>query len=173
METIISKLKKIKELAERGEAGEADAAKARLLVLLEKYNLTLEDIGEEETFKYTFRYAFSDEKDLMLQCIAKVVDDPGLSYSYRKDRKKEFFVNLTEWQYIESKDLIKFHLKQYRDEKKKKMDAFYIAYLSKHTLFAESGSKEGSKLSEEEKQAILREFYSMDDHESYIKKLSE
>jgi len=171
METIISKLKKIKELADRGEAGEAQAAKNRLIVLLAKYNLTLADLGDEQTNKYTFRYAFADEKDLMLQCIAKVVDDPELPYSYRKDRKKEFFVELTEWQYIESTDLIKFHLKQYRDEKKKKMDAFHMAYLSKHTLFAESGVDGESKMTDEERNAIIREFRNMDDHETYIKKL--
>jgi hypothetical protein len=172
MDTIISKLKKIKELAERGEAGEAQAAKSMLITLLDKHGLTIEDIQEESTQKYTFRYAFSDEKDIMLQCISKVTDDPKLKYSYRRDRKKEFFVELTEWQYIESKDLINFHIKQYRDAKKKKMEAFKQAYLSRHSLFAESAEGGSSKLSEEELDAILREFYSMDDHDSYTKSLS-
>lgn len=173
METIISKLKKIKELAERGEAGEADVAKERLLALLDKHGLSLKDLEEDKKTKYTFRYAFSDEKDIMLQCISKVTDDPKLTYSYRRDRKKEFFVELTEWQYIESKDLIAFHIKQYRDAKKKKMAAFKSAYLSRHALFAESAKGESSKLSEEEIDAILREFYSMDDHDTYTKRLSE
>jgi len=172
METIISKLKKIKELAERGEAGEATAAKHMLMSLLDKHGLTLQDIQDEVTKKYTFRYAFADEKDLMLQCISKVADEPRLSYSYRRDRKKEFFVELTEWQYVEAKDLIAFHMKQYRDEKKKKMEAFYSAYLSRHKLFADSAEGSDGKLSPEELDAILREFYSMDDHDSYTKSLS-
>jgi hypothetical protein len=173
METIISRLKKIKVLAERGEAGEADVAKERLLVLLDKYGLSLKDLEEDKKTKYTFRYAFVDEKDLMLQCISKVTDDPKLSYSYRRDRKKEFYVELTEWQYVESKDLISFHIKQYRDARKKKMEAFKQAYLSRHRLFAESATGEGSKLSEEELDAILREFHSMDDHDTYTKSISE
>lgn len=173
METIISKLKKIKELAERGEAGEAQAAKAMLITLLQKHGLTLEDIQDEKTQKYTFRYAFADEKDLMLQCISKVADDPKLSYSYRRDRKKEFFVELTEWQYVESKDLIKFHLKQYRDKKKERMQSFFSAYLSRHALFAESSKGEAPKLTEEEIRRILREMDVMDDHDTYTKKLSE
>ena len=173
METIISKLKKIKELAERGEAGEAQVAKERLLTLLEKHSLTLADLEDEKTGKYTFRYAFSDEKDLMLQCISKVVDDPRLTYSWRRDKRKEFFVELTEWQYIEAKDLIKFHLKQYREKKKERMSSFHTAYLSRHALFAESAKGESSKLTEEELRRILREFDIMDDHDTYTKKLSE
>jgi len=171
MDTIIQRLKKIKELADRGEAGEALAAKAKLIDLLQKHNLSLEDIETEVKQSYKFKYAFSDEKDVMLQCISKVIDDPKMSYSHYRDKKKEFFVKLTEWQYIECKDLIQFHLKQYRDEKKRKMRAFFSAYLNRHSLFADSSEPGESKMSPEEYAEFVRAYRGLLDTETYAKKL--
>jgi hypothetical protein len=171
MDTIIERLKKVKELADRGEAGEALAAKAKLMELLKKYNISLEDIETDITNSYKFRYAFSDEKKVMLQCISKVIDDPKMTYSHYKDKKKEFFVKLTEWQYIESMDLIKFHLKQYRDEKKRKMRALFSAYLNRHELFADSSEPGDSKMSPEEYADFVRAYEGLLDSETYVKKL--
>ena len=171
MDTIIQRLKKIKELADRGEAGEALAAKAKLLELLQKHNLSLEDIETDTKQSYKFKYAFSDEKDVMLQCISKVLDDPKMPYSQYRNRKKEFFVKLSEWQYIECNDLIKFHLKQYRDEKKRRMKAFFSAYLNRHDLFAESSEVGDSKMSPEEYAEFVRAYQGLLDTETYAKKL--
>jgi len=172
METIIEKLKKVKELADRGEAGEALAAKALLFKLLEKHGLTLEDIEDEVKHQYLFKYAFAREKSVMLQCIAKVVDDPALRYSYRKDKRKEFWVEMTEWQYVEAKDMIEFHIKQFRRDLELKMDAFLSAYINKHNLFAESTEPGESKLTPEELAEFLRQYEGMSDQETYTKKLT-
>jgi len=131
----------------------------------------LEDIETEVKQSYKFKYAFSDEKDVMLQCISKVIDDPKMSYSHYRDKKKEFFVKLTEWQYIECKDLIQFHLKQYRDEKKRKMRAFFSAYLNRHSLFADSSEPGESKMSPEEYAEFVRAYRGLLDTETYAKKL--
>jgi len=171
METIIQKLKKVKELADRGEAGEALAAKAKLFELLQKHGLSIEDIEDDIKKSYTFRYAFTDEKRVMLQCISKVIDDPKMSYTFRRDRRKEFSVELTEWQYIESMDLIKFHLKQYREEKKRKMRALFSAYLNRHDLFAESSEPGESKMTPEEYAEFIRAYQGIMDNETYAKKL--
>jgi hypothetical protein len=171
MDTIIQKLKKVKELADRGEAGEALAAKAKLLELLGKHGLSLDDITEDIKKEYKFRYAFSDEKDIVLQCISKVVDDPRLSYSYRRDKRKEFFVKLTEWQYIEAKDLIDFHIRQYRAEKKRKMKALFSAYLNHHHLFADSSEPGNGKMTPEEYAEFIKAYSGLMDSETYAKKL--
>lgn len=173
METIIEKLKKVKELAERGEAGEAMAAKALLLKLLAKHGLTLEDIEDDVKHSYLFKYTFAREKTVMLQCISKITDDSKLSYSYRKDKRKEFWVDLTEWQYIEAKDMIEFHIKQFRKDLEMKMDAFLSAYLSKHHLFADSAESGDSKLTPEELAEFLRQYEGMSDQETYTKKLAQ
>lgn len=173
METIIEKLKKVKKLADRGEAGEALAAKALLLKLLEKHGLTLEDIETDVKNSYLFKYVFAREKTMMLQCISKVVDNPNLSYTHRKDKKKEFRVELTEWQYIEAIDMIEFHLDQFRKDMKLKMDAFLTAYITKHNLFAESSESGESKLTPEELTEFFRQYDGMADQETYIKKISE
>lgn len=171
METIIEKLKKVKELADRGEAGEALAAKALLMKLLEKHGLTLEDIEDDIKHSYLFKYTYAREKTVMLQCISKITDNPKLSYSYRKDKRKEFWVDLTEWQYVEAKDMIDFHLRQFRKDMELKMDSFLRAYLSKHNLFADSSEPGEGKLTPEELAEFLRQYEGMDLQETYTKKL--
>jgi len=173
METIIEKLKKVRALAERGEAGEAQAAKLMLDRLLSKHGLTIEDITDDVKHSYLFKYTFANEKSVMLQCISRVTDDPNLTYSHRKDKRKEFWVDLTEWQYIESKDMIDFHLKQFRKEMKIKMNAFLSAYINKHSLFADSAEGGESKLTPEELAELLRAYQGMDNQETYTKKLEE
>lgn len=164
MDIIIERLKKVKELAERGEAGEALAAREKLHILLNKHGLTIDDLENVEIHQYKFKYVTSAEMDIIIQCIAKVVDNPRLSYSYYKDKKREFFVKMTEWQYIEAKHLIDFHVKQFRKELKAQMKALVSAYASKHDLFASSKSSEGgSTLSPEEMQRLMSIYYSLDD----------
>lgn len=172
METIISRLKKVKELADRGESGEAIAAKNKLLILLEKHNLTLEDIIEDKKKDYKFKYVYSREKSIMLHCISKVTDNPNLEYSHYKNKKKEFFVKLTEWQYIESKDLINFHVSQFRKETEKKMKFLLSAYMNKHHLFAESAESSGKEMTPEEYAEFLKAYSGLSDNETYIKKLN-
>lgn len=171
METIIEKLKKVKTLAERGEAGEAKVAKRLLDLLLSKHGLTIEDITDDVKHSYLFKYAFANEKSVMLQCISRVTDDPKLTYSHRKDKRKEFWVDLTEWQYVEAKDMIEFHLKQFRKEMKLKMAAFLSAYINKHNLFADSEEGGESQLTPEQMEELIRAYQGMEGQETYTKKL--
>ena len=172
METIIEKLKKVKELMDRGEEGEALAAKNLLFKLLAKHGLTLDDITDDVKKSYLFKYVFAREKRMMLQCISKVADDPKLRYSHQNDKKKEFWVDLTEWQYIEVSDMIEFHVKQFRKEMELKMDAFLGAYINKHNLFAESSEPGESTLTPEELAEFLRQYEGMVGQETYTKKLT-
>ncbi len=170
-EFIIEKLKKVKELAERGVEGEAQAAKEKLDILLNKYGLTLKDLEEVKTNEYKFKYVTVYEKKIMIQCISKVLDNPQLTYSWYKDKKKEFFVEMTEWQFIEATSLIKFHIKQFRKEVKERMKAFFSAYCSKHTLFADSAEGGDAKMTPEEIALWLAAYYSMGDHKIFMKEL--
>jgi hypothetical protein len=171
METIIQKLKKIQELAEKGIEGEAKAAKIMLDKFLLQHNLTLDDIKQEKKEKRLFKYVTVHERSVMINCISKVLDDPKMTYSWYKNKKKEFFVEMTDWQYIEAQDLIKFHIKQFRKELKKKLEALTRAYIHNHNLFSETQSDgEGKKLSPEEISEILRAMEGLEDV-SYLKKI--
>ena len=95
MDIIIERLKKVKELAERGEAGEALAAREKLHILLNKHGLTIDDLEDVQVHQYKFKYVTAAEMDIIIQCIAKVLDNPSISYSYYKDKRKEFFVKIS------------------------------------------------------------------------------
>ena len=162
MELIIDKLKKVKELADRGEDGEALNARQKLHILLNKHGLTISDLENVKISQYKFKYSTVAEMEIMIQCIAKVTNDPKLTYSWYKDKKKEFFVKLAEWQYIESMALIDFHVVQFRKELKAQMKALKSAYCSKHHLFPDKKSdKEGPELNLEEMERLLAVYNSL------------
>jgi hypothetical protein len=163
MELIIDRLKKIKELAERGVEGEAAEAKRKLAILLMKYGLKIEDLEDVKVYQYKFKYITIQERQIILQCIAQVTDDPELTYSHYKDKKKEFFVKLTEWQYAEAKAMIDFHIKLFRKELKAQLAALTSAYCAKHSLFAASAKSGGSKLTPEELARLLAIYSALDD----------
>jgi len=164
MELIIEKLRKVKELADRGEAGEALVAREKLHILLNKYGLSIEDLEQNEVHSYKFKYVTAAEMSIIIQCISKVMDKPRLQYSYYKDKKKEFFVKMTEWQYAESKYLIDFHVKQFRDELKAQMKALVSAYATKHDLFSKTKSDEpGKEMTPEEMERLIAIYQSLGD----------
>ena len=171
MELIIEKLKKIKELAERGYAGEALVAREKLHMLLNKYGLTIEDLEDVQIHSYKFKYITVQERSIILQCISKVIDNPNLTYSHYKDKKKEFFVKMSEWQYVEAEAMIHFHIKQFRKELKAQLKALTSAYCSKHQLFAESSEGGDSKLTPEEMARLIAAYQSLDDDVIFRKRL--
>ena len=72
-DSIMEKLRKIKALAENGVGGERIAAQEALDRLLKEHGLTLEDISDEQSRYYEFKY--SNERD--------GVDDAGSCASVR------------------------------------------------------------------------------------------
>jgi hypothetical protein len=164
MELIIEKLRKVRELAERGEAGEALVAREKLHMLLNKYGLTIQDLEDVKVSRYKFKYVTSAEKDIILQCLSKVMDNPRMTYSWYKDKKKEFFVEMTDWQYVESKILVDFHIKQFRKELKAQMKALVSAYATKHDLFSKTKSDEpGKEMTPEEMARLIAIYQSLGD----------
>ena len=164
MELIVEKLKKIKELADRGEAGEALAAKEKLHNLLSKYGLSIEDLEDVKISSYKFKYVSVAERQIIIQCLAKVLDQPRMTYSWHKNKKKEFFVEMTEWQYIEATVLINFHIKLFRKELKTQIGALVTAYNIKHDLFPKTSSVETKELSDEERARLIAIYQSLEDN---------
>jgi len=173
MELIIEKLKKVKELAERGEAGEALVAREKLHILLNKYGLTIEDLEDVKISSYKFKYVTAAEKQIIIQCLAKVLDQPRMTYSWYKNKKKEFFVKMTEWQYTEARILVDFDIKLFRKELKAQMDALVTAYASKHDLFSKTKSGEGGKEMSAEEMARLIAIYQSLGDKFFQKQLAE
>jgi hypothetical protein len=173
MELIIEKLKKIKELAERGEANEALVAREKLHIILNKYGLTIEDLEDVKISSYKFKYVTAAEKNVIIQCLSKVLDQPQMTYSWYKNKKKEFFVKMTEWQYTEAKILVEFHIKLFRKELKTQMDALVTAYASKHDLFSKTKSgNPGKEMTPEEMDRLIAIYQSLG-NKFFQKQLSE
>lgn len=174
-DTILEKLKKLKSFIDsEGNENEQRVAKSMLYSLLEKNGMTINDLKNPgERKKYKFKYTYVEEKSLIVQIIAALTDDPELEYSWYKNKKKEIFVEMLDWQYKEAMSQIDFHVSQFRKERKAKLKALKIAYISKHRIFPQTprNSENGKNdLTPEEMAEILRSMDSLEDV-SYQKRL--
>ena len=124
LEKIKELLKKVQALAERGIAGEQEAAKGKLIILLEKYNITLSEITKNKKTKREFSLKNTgDCATILLHCIldtepkAKVWITPSL-------RKATTWLNPE--QFITVTEKFKYYWKLYEAQKKSFLHAFLI-----------------------------------------------
>ncbi len=144
------KIEKIIELTKRGIEGEKENAKLLLEKLLLKYNVSLEEFSSEIKRERVFFYTQSESFELITQILGLIDDGDTTTCETIRSEKKIFF-KLTDSQYIQAKELIDFHLDNYKAEKKILLDDFYYAYLSKHSLLLPSKSDEKPNCSELER----------------------
>ena len=171
-DSLLQKLKKIKTLVERGHKSEALEAKRKLDILLAKYNLSESDLEETETKRITFKYSFKHEKDIILQCLSKIKNDPNLSY-YKMKGRKEVKVDLTIWEEAEANEMIKFHLRELKKHLNKQIENLTLAYISKQHIFADKkDDSEPSEMPSEKVSEILNALRTLDDVKPYLKQLS-
>jgi len=165
MEQIIDRLKKIKTLADRGESGEAIAAKHQLDKLLEKYDVSIEQLMCEERSTRKFKVQARHEQ-LFYQVCLFVAGNKAKNMWHYKGKRSGKYVDLTDSEYIDIEQLFEFHKKQFDKERKKLLKSLEVAYPSKHRLFNcdknESDTK-GKKMSHEEYLEILRMINLLDD----------
>ena len=108
-EELLKRLERVKALAERGVGGEKENAEALLKRLMEKYDISDEDIEDTSTRTYFIRYQTQWERKLLHQ-IAYMHLGSGHSFgcvgTYTNRSRKKVGVECTPAQYIRSKRIM-------------------------------------------------------------------
>jgi hypothetical protein len=146
--------KKLRELALHGSDGEREAAQATLDKILKKYDLSLNDIDDEQQMEYRFKYHGEEERRLLRQISNKVFNEKGhvQSLYYSSSGRKcsnTVAITCTKAQYIEIEALFDFYKRLYEKEK----ELFFIVFVHKHKLFDDKVDDNDSDISDED---ILR-----------------
>lgn len=153
MDAIIEKIKKIKRLADEGFAGEAKAAQFQLEKLLEKHNLSIEDLFEERIERRMFKVP-KGYKQLFIQTLSSIIGDRYKGIWTYKRKPSEYYVELTDVEYIDCEQAWSFHHSQLKKELAKSKAVLEKAYYHKHVLFNNDYVSTG-----EEKQTMTLEEY--------------
>lgn len=131
-EQAAEKLKKIKALAEQGEGGEKTGAMKLYRELMEKYKIEEAEVLEDRVTLHWFSYSDKLEEDLLTQIFYKVTGSPSYhQYTGKYSRRKIRGCNSTELEAIEIKLLFNF----YKEELKRELEAFLIAFRCGNNLF--------------------------------------
>ena len=155
----IESLKKIQALAARGCNGERDTAARKLDELMNKYNISDDDLSEEKIVCETHVYHGSEEKQLLAQIACMVVNvNGGIFYSIQNTltnrvSSTKLAIDATAAQHIEIECLFDFYKKQW--EKQKKL--FLTAFIRKNELFptAPPDERTGNEYTLEEQLKIM------------------
>lgn len=171
MESIIEKAKKVLALVEQGVDGEAQAAKLALESLLKKHGLTIEDLKDERRERREFSLKNRKEISIFYHCIANMFGKRSQvcenSYTFKHDYR-HIYAEMTEIEYLDFKPFFEFHIKQYRKEYKKMIEAVSTAYVNKHHLFDPnpSDTEDGGKKPKIDMQELYRIMQVMEAMES-------
>lgn len=92
----LARMEKLLELAKRGVGGEAANAERFLEKMLAKHGMQLSDITNDvqQRSKVTLKWRTTEDRSLIIQIIAKVLDDHGFT-TWSRRGKKELIVELT------------------------------------------------------------------------------
>lgn len=130
---------KIKKLAEQGVGGEQTNAEIILRKIMEKYNITDDDIIDEVSLQYyeiTFKGKY--ERKLLLQVVFKVMNNlDGIYYSVTESgrhSKNKFKVLCSAAQAAEIEYLFEFYKSLLNDE----LDFFVTSFIQKHRIFGDT-----------------------------------
>ena len=139
-EKVLEKLGKIKALAERGVGGEKETALRMYEDLCRKYDIS-EDEAEAalaQLEKRWFSYSTQLEEELLLQIFYKVTGS-GESYIYtgKYSRRKKRGCVCTALEAAEIELIFGF----YREEMKRELEAFMIAFKQKNNLFPDETAR--------------------------------
>lgn len=133
---IPERLKGVYNLALNGVDGEKDAAKKILDKLLQRYNLSIEDIGEEQPEIFAFTYHGKWQKNLLIQVAYKVLDCQPSFYNVRAGNSKRISpsqvgIKCTKYQRTEIMFLHDFYCQLWESE----IDKLMLAFIYKHELW--------------------------------------
>lgn len=149
-------LKKIKALAERGVGGERENAEALLARLMEKYDVSEEELSENTRKRHDFEFHGKEEKKLLRQVIYKVTGGYAYELRYNDSGRKvktQLGGDCTPAEKVEIEFLFDFYKRLWERER----DAFLGAFIQKHKLFSmrEDAPTQEISRAEAEKMAAL------------------
>lgn len=144
METIIDRLRKIYALAEKGCQGEKIVAQQKLDSLLEKHDLTLDDIRSSEKNFCEYKYKTSLEKNLLFQCAVYIHGSDQIRHGRYKN-KKSIHMELTKIKQVD----LQLMYDHYRSELKKDLKMVFQAFINRHKIFAPANENDTEKPSED------------------------
>lgn len=168
---VIELAKKLYELKERGIGGEKENASIHFNRILQKYNLTIEDIiGTTKTEREFL--SPKDKRQLLAQIAASVVGSHVKVMGYRDGSPKEdyVYINLTDAEYVEIQSKFDF----YWDAYQKDLKFFYEAFIHKNNLGAKADGNTSTLLTDEERVKLKRMFEMMEvlDNHQFQKRIS-
>jgi len=148
------KLIKLKTLSERGVENERQVAKTKLDLLLEKHNLSIDDITEVEEQEYYFTIKNLDYRALLAQIIFSVKEG-GKIYHASKGR---LCASFTKVEYLEVTEKYKYFRKLFKEQK----ECFVLAFFTNNELFSKNkDNKKSCTLSKEKEKQTLYFLYNM------------
>lgn len=150
MDKIIELAKKLKALSEKGEGGEKINAEKMLQKIMEKHNLTLEEVeGEKKDFVY-FKVNKKQE-EIFWQIVSSVI---GEHTTYTDQRRRGYFVlKITAAEAVEIEMKYDFYWKLYQEE----FDIWRSAFIQRNNIYhPEGGITNPETLSEEEIEKQVR-----------------
>ncbi len=149
---ILQRLNKLLALAQRGVGGEAANAERFLLKLLAKHGITMEELTETEPEAKLVFFPFADniEKKLILQVVAKVIDQERFSH-WRQGKSRKIGFKLTPADHAE----VSVHLAVLVPAFRRHMKTAFAAFINTNALFPVSGeSADPSEISPQELAAL-------------------
>ena len=168
---IPEKLLHVYQLALDGVGGEKENAEQLLQKLLQKYNITLEDLERsEKPSSHVFEVHSRYERKLMVQIAYKVLQKRPQFYHVRTGYSNrisptKYSLTCTEAQFIEIQFLLDFYIETW----KKEVESLMGAFIQKHELYATlDGDVEPTKMSEEDYIKMVTLMQGMDDAVPYL-----
>lgn len=130
-------LKKLKALAndKRGNQNERDTAEKQLQALMDKYNITDQDLDVQEEKCFEFYFKEEWEHKLICQTMYKLFPNKPV---YKQPRKKRYL-----YAYMTDAEKIEFEIyyPAYKESFKKEFSLFYSAFLAKNHIFPDKPPK--------------------------------
>ena len=163
-EKIKSRLKKLLNLANRGLGGEKKNAKTKLNLLLEKYNLSIDDLENwKKRYEYKARYRTKHERSLIVRIYENI--RPEIN-TYIDFKKKRFCVlELSKSEQIE----FRLTYEIYRKALRKELERTFKGFLVSQNLFLKA--ERSQTLSEDDMEDFMKtKKRSMDIDEINIRK---
>jgi hypothetical protein len=133
--------RKLKALAEQGVGGEKVNAEEALARLMQKHNITIEDLDGIERQEERIRYPSAGGLGYKLarQIIASVIGSPFNKYVDKRNRL--IYVKLSRAEYLEVIAKLDFFLPHYEKE----LETFYSAFIQVNHLYAKPDGKEDDR----------------------------
>ena len=154
--SIRNKLKKLLALAEQGVQGEAENARRLLEKLCKEYDISMEELLDENRVEYHF-FSVGRNKiylDIFSQCFYKVTNIDRLFY--KQISRSQIAVKMTALQYAELASLFEWHKANLDKDLEDMKKNFLIAYCRKHHLHSDVKHDNDMELTDDERKRLIK-----------------